>query len=61
MPQQSTEQGVASTRMWDRREVVSVWIARKVKPTLSDVPRYPFSSRLSSLKKRQSVPWAMSF
>jgi hypothetical protein len=26
-----------------------------------DLPLYPFSSFFSSLKKRQSVPWAMSF
>jgi hypothetical protein len=25
------------------------------------VSRYPFSSRFSSLRKRQSVPWAMIF
>src|SRR5215510_6085338 len=32
-----------------------------VRDTNGHLPHYPFNSFFSSLKKRQSVPWAMSF
>jgi hypothetical protein len=34
MMQQITGQGVSSSRMWKGREVVSVWMARKIRSTI---------------------------
>jgi hypothetical protein len=40
---------------WDSRDTVLTRLLH------GHLPLYPFSSFLSSLKKRQSVPWAMIF